>query len=634
MAIRSKNLKEATMDFANEEQTRVRVCMLGNSKLSQMVHSLIPEFESAAEITIIDNVFFDAVKAARERVERNQVDIFISAGANAFYLQDTLPIPVVALKVEQSDQIAAILKAKQFGKRILLLTYTRQETNIEFVRVLEGVEVVHRTYSNAEEAREVFHSMRSEGCDVVVGSSYVCDLAEQAKSPYVLLYTKESCRNLIRKAVRLAGRFKRATQQSAFSQFLLDHSYCAQILTNRRGDVVSFNTSARQLVPDLLPGRPIEQFLDSRFTQQAHLTLEGVSLGDRLVRIIKEPFDVNHERVGYLYNLHASPMRSSSHGSDGRRLVFRSAPMVELHQLLQIYGATPGTILLKGETGTGKELAAREIHMASQHPDGPFIAVNCAAIPSELFEAELFGYADGAFTHSRSGGKSGLLEAANHGTFFLDEINAMPMPQQAKLLRVLQEREIRPVGSKRSIALEIKFIAACNLDLQAEVKAGRFREDLFYRLNIFTIHLPGLSQRIEDLPLLIDYFTERLCNQYRLTINQIEFRDTLLPAFRVFEWPGNVRQLENMLERLVVSYSLYGNIAQFKEALPRLAPEIFSPQCSPSTSDEEHQGHLQQLEHKEIVRALEKFDGNKTQTAEYLGISQTTLWRRLKHFSA
>lgn len=621
------------MNFANEEQSRVRVCMLGNSKFSQLVHSLIPEFESVAEITIIDNVFFDAVKAARERVERNQVDIFVSAGANAFYLQDTLPIPVVALKVEQTDQIAAILKARQFGSRILLLTYIRQETNIEFVRALEGIEVVHRTYSNAEEAREVFHSMRSEGCDVVVGSSYVCDLAEQVNSPYVLLYTKESCRNLIRKAVRLAGRHKRFIQQSAFSQFLLDHSGCAQILTNRRGDVVSFNAAARQLLADLVPGRSIEQYLDNRFTQQSHLMVEGVLLGDQLVRISKEPFDVNKERVGYLYNLHASPVRSGCQGADGRRLVFRSAPMAELHQLLRMYGATPGTVLLKGETGTGKELAAREIHAASQHPEGPFVAVNCAAIPNELFEAELFGYADGAFTHSRSGGKSGLLEAANRGTFFLDEINAMPLPQQAKLLRVLQEKEIRPVGSKRSIALDIKFIAACNLDLQAEVRAGRFREDLFYRLNIFTINLPGLRQRIEDLPLLIDYFTQRLCDQYQLSVNQVDFREALLPSFRLFEWPGNVRQLENVLERLVVSYSLYGNISHFKEALPRLAPEIFAHPRGLSQDAEEHHGHLQQLEHDEIIRALELFGGNKTQTAEYLGISQTTLWRRLKQFS-
>lgn len=620
------------MNFANEEQSRVRICMLGNSKFSQMVHSLIPEFESAAEITIIDNVFFDAVKAARDRVERNQVDIFISAGANAFYLQDTLPMPVVALKVEQSDQISAILKARQYGSRILLLTYTRQETNIEFSRALEGVEVVHLTYANAEEAREVFHSVRSQGCDVVVGSSYVCDLAEQMGIPYVLLYSKESCRNLIRKAVRLAGRHKRQVQQVAFSQFLLERSSNAQILTNRRGDVVSFNTAAKQLIPDLTQGLSIELYLDGRFFQQAHLIIEGVSLGDRLVRIAKEPFDFNKERIGYLYNLHASPVRSGSNAPDGRRLVFRSAPMVELHQLLRMYGATPGTVLLKGETGTGKELAAREIHGASQHPDGPFVAVNCAAIPSELFEAELFGYADGAFTHSRSGGKSGLLEAANHGTFFLDEINAMPLPQQAKLLRVLQEKEIRPVGSKRSIALDIKFVAACNLDLHAEVKAGRFREDLYYRLNIFTVNLPGLRERIEDLPLLIDYFTERLCEQYQLSFNQQDFRDVLLPSFRRFEWPGNVRQLENLLERLVVSYSLYGSISHFKGALPRLVPEIFNHMQSAGSRTEELHGHLQQLEHDEIARALELFGGNKTQTAEYLGISQTTLWRRLKQF--
>lgn len=618
------------MNFANEEQSRVRVCLIGNSKLSQMVHSLIPEFETVADITIIDNVFFDAVRAARERVERGQVDIFISAGANAFYLQDTLPIPVVALKVEQADQISAVLKARRISPKILMLTYARQETNIEFIKALEGVELVQRTYANAEEAREVFQDLNAQGFGVVIGSSYVCDLAEQRGLPHIMLYSKESCRNLIRKAVRLAGRFKRHAQHTAIAQFLLEHNPHAQIITNRNGQVVAFNPMAQQLLPKLNSNKPIDQYLDSRFSQQPHLMIEGVVLGDRLVRIAKEPFDVGHERVGYLYTLQASPMRALNQEGDGRRLVSRSVRMAEVQHLLQIYGATPGTVLLKGETGTGKELAAREIHASSSHPDGPFIAVNCAAIPSELFESELFGYADGAFTHSRSGGKSGLLEAANHGTFFLDEINAMPLPQQAKLLRVLQEREIRPVGSRRSIALDIKFIAACNLDLQAEVLAGRMREDLYYRLNVFTINLPSLRERIDDLPLLIDYFTDRLCQQYQLDIDRDAFRDTLLPTFSLFNWPGNVRQLENVLERLVVSYSLYGNIALFREALPRLVPELFQSAATQGHSLADGHGHLQQLEQEEILRALERFGGNKSLTAEYLGISQTTLWRRLK----
>lgn len=285
------------------------------------------------------------------------------------------------------------------------------------------------------------------------------------------------------------------------------------------------------------------------------------------------------------------------------------------------------TVLLKGETGTGKELAAREIHDASKNSAGPFVTVNCAAIPSDLFESELFGYADGAFTGSRIGGRSGLLESANNGTFFLDEVNAMPLAQQAKLLRVLQEKEIRPVGSKRSITLNVKFVAACNIDLYEQVKLGLFREDLYHRLNVFVVVMPSLRERLDDLPALIDYFSHRLCGQYELDIDCDEFRAALLSDFVHFGWPGNVRQLENMLERLLVSYTLYNNIAAFQKALPRIAPEIYATTADKPARDG---GHLQQVEHDEILRALERFGGNKTQAAEYLGMSQTTLWRRLK----
>lgn len=615
------------MDFSNEELSRVKVCLIGNSGFSRIVHSLIPEFESVAEITIIDNIFYDAIRSARERIERNKVDIFISAGANAFYLKDTLPIPVVSLKVEHADQVNAVIKARGISNKVLMLTYERQEISLDFLDAIEGVEVTRRTYSNADEAREVFQQLQRSEFGVVIGSSYVCDLAEQEGLPSVLLYSRSSCRNLISKAIKLAGRYKRYRQGEAISQFLLDQSSAAQVVTNRKGLVVAFNDLATKLMPGLNYDKRIDNYLDARFRQQPSMQIEGVLLADRLVRISKEAFEMGSERVGYLYSLHASPVRSVNQPGDNRRLVYTSERMAETESLLRIYGATPGTVLLKGETGTGKELAAREIHDASKNASGPFVTVNCAAIPSDLFESELFGYADGAFTGSRTGGRSGLLESANNGTFFLDEVNAMPLAQQAKLLRVLQEKEIRPVGSKRSITLNLKFVAACNIDLYEQVKLGLFREDLYHRLNVFVVTMPALRERLDDLPALIDYFSQRLCAQYELDIDYEAFKTALLPDFSGFEWPGNVRQLENMLERLLVSYTLYNSIIAFKKALPRIAPEIYATTKDKLIRDG---GHLQQIEHDEILRALERFGGNKTQAAEYLGMSQTTLWRRLK----
>nr|MBO2510354.1 sigma-54-dependent Fis family transcriptional regulator [Gammaproteobacteria bacterium] len=612
------------MEFANEELERVRICFIGNSKVSRLIHSLIPEFESLASITIIDNIFNDAVRAARELVERQAVDVFASAGANAFYLQDTLPVPVLALKVEQSDLIQAFLTARRITDKALLLTYERQEANVELLRLFGGMELVHRTYSTAEHAHEIFHTLRAEGFGAVIGSSYVCDLADQWGLNSVLVYSRESCRNLLRKAIRRAGQYKRERQQAATEQFLLEQNPNPQVFTNRRGVAVAWNSAAVHLIPSLPKRRRLNGVLDSRVLEADSLRAEGLLLGDRLCTLNKLPFEVDGENIGSLYVFYPQPLAQPN---DQRRMVYQSARMLEVQQQLHLYGSTPGTVLLRGETGTGKELAARQIHAASPNSAGPFVAINCAAIPAELFESELFGYAEGAFTSAKSGGKSGLLESANNGTFFLDEINSMPLPQQAKLLRVLQEREVRPVGARRAIALNIKFVVACNADLQAEVRAGRFREDLYYRLSTFVVELPPLRERMEDVPLLSEYLIRREAQRYGVELDAAELTRALTPIFRRYAWPGNVRQLENIVERLVVSWRIYGSCEALVEAMPRVAPELFSAER------EDEGGHLHQVEQEEIIKALKQFGGNKTLAAEYLGISQTTLWRRLKRIT-
>ncbi|WP_185267196.1 sigma 54-interacting transcriptional regulator [Halopseudomonas xiamenensis] len=611
------------MEFANAELDRVRVCLIGNSKLSRLVHSLIPEFEALASITIIDNIFNDAVRAARDLIERQAVDVFISAGANAFYLKDTLPIPVLGLKVEQADLIQAVLTARRISSRILLLTYERQETNVEMLGLFDDFELSHHTYSTAEHAKELFHNLRDQGFGVVIGSSYACDLAEQWGLDSVLLYSRESCRNLIRKAIRHAGAAKRQQQQRALVQFLLEQSSNAQILTNREGAIVAWNTGATNLVPSIARRRWLDGLVDARVLEADSISAEGLLLGERLCSLSKQPFEVEGERVGFLYHLVPSPVALEK--GDNRRLVYHSSRMADVQNQLLIYGATPSTVLIRGETGTGKELAARQVHDVSAHADGPFVAINCGAIPAELFESELFGYAEGAFTSAKSGGKSGLLESANGGTFFMDEINSLPLAQQAKLLRVLQEREVSPVGSRRSIPLDIKFVAAANVDLMEEVRAGRFREDLYYRISTFQVHIPPLRERQEDIPVLTEFLMRNESLRYGIEVAIDELVKGVTPIFRRYRWPGNVRELENYVERLVVSLKLYGNWEVLVEALPRILPELYEqPPAEPRG------GHLHNIEQEEIVKALQMFGGNKGQAAEYLGISQTTLWRRLK----
>lgn len=617
------------MEFSNKQASKVRLCLIGNTKLNKMVHSLLPEFRDVADVTIIDSIFNDALHAARRLIEHDAIDVFMSAGANAFYLQDTLPVPVVALEMNQSDLFVALLKARAVSSDVLLLTHAHQQLQTDVGAYFQGLNIAHKTYTTVDEAKDLFNNMQPSRFGVVIGSSFVCDLAEAADIPYVMVYSRESCRNLIQRAIDRAVTEKRRLEQTAFAEFLLENTQTASIVTNADDIIVHFNPGAAQLIPGLKPQRRIDRVLDSRFLQSTSVSAESITLNERLCHVDKKPFEVNDELVGYLYRFRATPMSTISDAKSQSRLIHRSHKMSEVAKLLKVYGATPGTVLLQGETGTGKELAAREIHYASHFSEGPFIAINCAAIPSELFESELFGYADGAFTHSRSGGKSGLLESANNGTFFMDEINALPMPQQAKLLRVLQEREVRPVGSRRSIPLNIKFVAACHHDLMEEVRAGNFREDLYYRLNVFIVNLPPLKDRLEDLEPLMTYFMNKIAEQYQIEIDVDELIRELLPDFSHYNWPGNVRQLENLLERIVVSSSIYGLNDTFRQALRQIAPEIYQRQAT--TRSISHNGNtLQQVERRKIIEALERFNGNRTRTAEFLGISPTTLWRRLK----
>jgi propionate catabolism operon transcriptional regulator len=310
------------------------------------------------------------------------------------------------------------------------------------------------------------------------------------------------------------------------------------------------------------------------------------------------------------------------------------------------------TVLLLGESGTGKELVAQGIHMASERRELPFVAVNCAALSETLLESELFGYEDGAFTGARRGGKVGLFEAAHKGSIFLDEIGEMPLGLQARLLRVLQEREVLRVGATEPTPVNVRVIAATHRDLMARVAQGLFRLDLFYRLNILRIDLPALRERLVDVPLIVQALHRKVCARQGVpTAATQALMEALCRRAPHHRWPGHVRELENIIER-VVAYgplpSPSGSLAlDADQTLMQLAPELFSewaraaaPILAPTSAafaptspihskDRRHQEDCAQAEH-----VLQACGGDKTLAAQQLGISRTTLWRRLQGTSS
>ncbi|WP_047286513.1 sigma-54-dependent Fis family transcriptional regulator [Pseudomonas protegens] len=626
------------------------------SRLANVVTGLAADYLDT-RIEVLDTSVAEALPTARELEQRDEVDVFVCAGATAAYLRKHLTRPVLTMHVGGDDLLRALGQAREHTSQVALLSYNRIDRNLAAMAALFTVPVHQAAYSTLEQARHAVERAAQLGCRSIIGSSSVVELAEQAGLHGVLSLSEGTVRRALEEALGILDSQRIEIAKRQHLNAVLQHIPTGVAAVDNQGLVQSLNPALAHLLELPLSealGRPLQQLCPELDLQQALRDGGGeenrvIRLGSHAVVSNLLPILENGQRTGLVLTCQdtTAVQRADQRIRSTRRpgaftaryrleqLHGNSAANREMLQMAKRFAASHSTILITGESGTGKELLAQGIHNESPRRQGPFVAINCAALPESLLESELFGYEEGAFSGSRKGGKPGLLEAAHRGTLFLDEIGDMPVSLQTRLLRVLQEREVLRLGGTEPIAIDLRIIAATHRDLRAAMEQGEFRTDLYYRLNILRLQTTALRDRPEDIALICQGISQRLLVQGQPAA-AADIPAALLPYLERYSWPGNVRELENVIERAMLSArELVGERGLNEHYLARVLPELcedrpVSParKPAPREADLHTIGKAAQLRH--VQQTLDSCQGNLDEAARRLGISRTTLWRRLR----
>ncbi len=610
--------------------------------------------EEGHELLVSYNSLDDAIPAGK-KMEAEGVEAILSWRGTAHLLRESLHIPVLAFPQTAMDILSCLKHASRLGKKILLPVFRRLLGDLELMEELLGIEVIQGVYYDRATLESLIYNSLKQGCEVVIGGrttlryarKYGLEGVEVQVSEDVMAATIDNAKSVIksnREEQEKTQRYHCIIDSVSEGVIALDQEGLITIVNQAAGSYLKCGEEEMigRPVADLMPNSPISRVLKTQ-----------APIINNVEHIHQDTFVFNHipVMVGGLCVGGVSTFRDISNVMRAENKVRRTLTrgLVAKYQLADLihkskvmqdvitrarrFAKTDSTILVVGETGTGKEIIAQSIHNLSRRSRFPFVSINCAALPEHLLESELFGYEEGAFTGSKKGGKPGLFEMAHLGTVFLDEVAAMPVSVQVRLLRVLQEREVMRIGGDRVIPVDVRILAAANKDMQEEVQSGRFREDLFFRLNVLQIHVPPLRERPEDIPVLARAFIQRYSADLNLV--PLDIPGDCVEQLCAYYWPGNVRQLNNFTERLVLLASsvfdreifdeLYAELVRYSPAERRRSEEAAEPITKTVVVT------MKKTVEAEIIRkALEQSRFSRGKTAELLGVSRTTLWKKMK----
>lgn len=570
-------------------------------------------------------------------------DVIISRGITAYKLKDTFDdIPIVDIPVQGIDLIRCLVECRQQhqAEKVGVIGSRNMIYGVEELSEIVQLPINAYIMNDQSDAFELVDQAASDGCDVILAGLKTCEYAGKRDiKNYIIRTGRESFMQALSEAKRVAVVSRKEKEKTLLHQTILNHAYEGVIAVNRSGNISVFNTAAKQIlsiqeevmgrhISDVLPkGKLREELLNDNSEGEDIAGYQSIRLNYKKINI-----SLRQQKVGSMITFQDitgiqkmekqirkkihSRYHVAKHTFDD--IKYKSDVVQKVIDTAKHYSRVESNLLIFGETGTGKEIIAQSVHHFGPRKEGPFVAINCAALPEHLLESELFGYVEGAFTGAVKGGKAGYFELAHGGTIFLDEISEVSLKLQSRLLRVLQEREVIRIGDDKVLPIDIRVIAATNKQLPQMIEDGTFRKDLYYRLNVLNISLPCLAERREDIPLLVDHFI----NGTRSPADRMAITEPAVQAMQQGRWDGNIRELKNICERLVV-LNQGETITPFhvERELEQAAGDKEAPSSSMMLSEKEH-----------LLKTLEAVHYQKSEAAEKLGVSRTTLWRKLKKY--
>lgn len=623
-----------------------------DEKLAQMAGTVINELKE--DIEIYQGSFSEGLKLAIQAV-KDGANIIISRGGTGNLIKKNIEIPVVNIEFGSYDVLNSLSKAVKFSNIIGIVGFSNLSLTFEkvssIVEKIFSAKIITTTITNEREIEQHVLKLYYQGCGVFIGGQAVMDILHKLGFDGVLIETgKEAIAEAVEYAKRLMEVQITEKEKSAILKSIIDFAYDGILGIDKNGLITVFNPIIQKItgasyenainkqVDDIVENTRMKQVLKTGVAELGEIQQIGkttivtnripIVVGEEVLGVVATFQEI--ENIQKLDTQIRKKLLLKGHLAKIRfnEIIGKSKAITSAVNKAKLYAEVDSTILIIGETGTGKELFAQSIHNYSIRADKPFVAVNCAALPESLLESELFGYVEGAFTGARKGGKTGLFELAHEGTIFLDEISEMTPNLQARFLRVLQEKEVIKLGDDRVVNINVRVIAATNKNLYELVEKEKFREDLFYRLCVLRLDLPPLRERKEDLSDLINNFIQEKSNSMNINVKGISAES--MNKIINYDWPGNVRQLENFIERYVVlSRNKEINLDTLFESFIGI-PENNVSEAQKSNVSEDKPGILKHNEDKIIREVLAETGGNRKLAAKKLGISETTLWRRLK----